>query len=102
MFLVLIAVATFFSTVLGGFFALRLKDRLHLILGFSAGAVLGVAFFDLLPEAVELSGGTHTPSLVFSIVALGFAIYLLLDRMLFFHEHSCSFCGNSNRGAFGA
>ena len=47
----LIATATFLSTILGGLFALQLKDRLHLILGFSAGAVIGVAFFDLIPES---------------------------------------------------
>jgi hypothetical protein len=39
---------------MGGLLALRLRDKLHLILGFSAGAVIGVAFFDLLPEAVTL------------------------------------------------
>ena len=49
----LIALAAFVATLLGGFFALRLSDKLHLILGFSAGAIIGVAFFDLLPEAIE-------------------------------------------------
>jgi len=39
------------ATLLGGLFALRYQDKLHLILGFSAGAVLGVALFDLLPES---------------------------------------------------
>lgn len=71
----------------GGLFALRLKDRLHLILGFSAGAVLGVAFFDLLPEAVALAGALRTPTFIFSFVALGFVAYLLLDRIFFFHGH---------------
>jgi ZIP family zinc transporter len=43
------SIATFMSTLLGGLFALYLRDRLHLILGFSAGALLGAAFFDLIP-----------------------------------------------------
>ena len=47
----LIALAAFSSTLAGGLLALGLRDKLHLILGFSAGAVIGVAFFDLLPEA---------------------------------------------------
>lgn len=85
--LILIAIAAFAATMLGGLFALRLKDRLHLILGFSAGAVLGVAFFDLLPEAVELAGKAAKPSFVFLIVALGFTLYLLLDRLFFLHGH---------------
>ena len=53
MLLIGIAAAAFVSTLLGGLLALRLRDKLHLILGFSAGAVIGVAFFDLLPEAVN-------------------------------------------------
>lgn len=92
--------AAFLTTLLGGLFALRLKDSLHLILGFSAGAVIGVAFFDLLPEALHLSeqsGSTRAPL----FIALGFVCYMLLDRIIFFnaqheahhhgeHEHSHS------------
>ena len=40
--LILIAIATFVSTMLGGLFALKFKDKLHLILGFSAGAVVAM------------------------------------------------------------
>jgi ZIP family zinc transporter len=80
----LIAVAAFCSTFLGGLFALRFKDKLHLILGFSAGAVLAVAFFDLLPEALELSDGYPT-SLTVSLVGLGFVIYMILDRAIVLH-----------------
>lgn len=78
---VLIGIATFIATMLGGVFALRLKDRLHLILGFSAGAVVGVALFDLLPEAVDLDDGASGIH-VTSFVALGFFAYLLLDRLV--------------------
>jgi zinc transporter ZupT len=46
------------ATLLGGSFALKYQDKLHLILGFSAGAVLGVALFDLLPESLDLAGKT--------------------------------------------
>lgn len=77
---ILIAIATFFSTLFGGLFALRLKDKLHLILGFSAGAVLGVAFFDLLPESIGLADGRYSIALITSITALGFLVYMILDR----------------------
>jgi ZIP family zinc transporter len=87
MLLASIAVAAFAATFIGGLFALRLGRRLHLILGFSAGAVVAVAFFDLLPEAVEHGGKVFSSDTVIAITGLGFLIYLLLDRLLGFHAH---------------
>jgi len=81
----LLAPAAFGATMLGGLVALRLRDRLHLILGFSAGAVVGVAFFDLLPEAVHLTADTRTPAQTMLFVAIGFLFYLLLDRLALLH-----------------
>ncbi|HEY2145579.1 MAG TPA: ZIP family metal transporter [Steroidobacteraceae bacterium] len=91
-----IAVAAFLSTVAGGLLALRLRDSLHLILGFSAGAVIGVAFFDLLPEAMNFGAPFHAPSTVFSWTAVGFLSYLVLDRILRIHGDSAA------RGRFAA
>jgi zinc transporter ZupT len=97
--IILISLATFLSTLFGGMFALRFKDKLHLILGFSAGAVIGVAFFDLLPEAISLGGSYFGISTVTSLVALGFAVYLILDRFVFFHSHDDA---HQERGTLGA
>jgi zinc transporter ZupT len=83
--LVVIAAAAFLSTFLGGLLALKLHDKLHLILGFSAGAVIGVAFFDLLPEAIGFGERFHSPAVILSFTALGFLSYLVLDRILLFH-----------------
>ena len=85
MLLLIIAAAAFLSTLTGGLLALRLRDKLHLILGFSAGAVIGVAFFDLLPEAVNFGAQFHAPATILSWTALGFLSYLVLDRILLFH-----------------
>lgn len=99
--LLLIGIATFLATFMGGLFALSLRDRLHLILGFSAGAILAVAFFDLLPEALELGGATHANATIASFVGLGFVLYLLLDRILFFHSHDAD-DGHTHKGVLGA
>ena len=80
--LLLIGIGASIMTFTGGYFALYFKDRLHLMLGFSAGAVMGVALFDLVPEAIEISKGHHDLSIIMAFVALGFAIYLVVERML--------------------
>lgn len=89
-----IGIAAMFMTYIGGFFALYFKDRLHLILGYSAGAVMGVALFDLIPEAINMGINQHIPETInmvikhydvasiTSFVALGFALYLLVDRFI--------------------
>lgn len=83
----LIALAASAATFIGGSFALRFRDKLHLILGFSAGAVAGVALFDLLPEAIELGTKYHEASTVALFVGLGFFGYLILDRLILLHTH---------------
>ncbi len=86
--LIFIASATFVATFIGGLFALRFRDKSHLILGFSAGAVIAVAFFDLLPESLELGKGFYEPSSILAFVAAGFFAYLILDRLIFLHAHT--------------
>jgi zinc transporter ZupT len=86
--LIFIAIAAFTATLIGGLFAIYLKDNRHLVLGFSAGAVIGVAFFDLLPEALDLAGKEFSTANVTAFVALGFVLYMLLDRFVGFHSHS--------------
>ena len=88
-----IAAATCVATMIGGWVGISLRDRLHLVLAFSAGAVIGVAFFDLLPEAVELGGSAAPHPLVsartiLAIAGLGFLLYLLLDRSLPSHAET--------------
>ena len=106
--IILISIATFFATLLGGLFALKLKDKLHLVLGFSAGAVIAVAFFDLMPESLDLGGKYFSVNTMLSITALGFVIYLLLDRLVFLHfhdhanEHTDEPTNAPNRGILGA
>ncbi len=100
----IIAFLTVISTFLGGLFAIRAKDKLHLILGFSAGAVIGVAFFDLLPESFDLASKSHGFNFVTTFIAMGFVIYLLLDRFFSMHRHDdCDHCEEkTHNGKLGA
>lgn len=100
--IILITIAAFVTTLVGGLFALRLKDRLHLILGFSAGAIIAVAFFDLLPEALELVGSVYSVSTVLTATVVGFALYLVLDRSFFHHDNEEGEEHHSHRGTIGA
>jgi len=50
---IILSAATFFSTMFGGLFAVRFKNKLHLIMGFTAGVLLGVVAFDIFPEIIE-------------------------------------------------
>src|SRR4051812_36468613 len=83
---VLLALSTFVSTGLGGLFALRNRDRLHLILGFTAGVILGVVAFDVLPEIAELSEQTgHDFKLAMIALVAGFLFFHTVEKTLLVH-----------------
>jgi ZIP family zinc transporter len=69
---------------------------LTVFIGFSSGAVIGVALFDLLPEALEAARQIQSPRVVTTAVGAGFAAYLLLDRLPRFLQP-----GSSSRGHLG-
>lgn len=85
--IILVIFATVICTLLGGFFAIKFKDKLHLILGFSAGTILGVALFDLLPEAISLTSNSLDIHAIMILVAVGFASYLFIDRLFSLEKH---------------
>ncbi|HVW72137.1 MAG TPA: ZIP family metal transporter [Rhizomicrobium sp.] len=98
-----IAVAAFAATMIGGIFAISLRDRLHLVLGFSAGAVIGVAFFDLMPEALESGSAIWSSRTVMLLCAAGFFLYTLLDRAIILHTGGeGEDCHHHTRGWMGA
>ncbi|MDR3547701.1 MAG: ZIP family metal transporter [Candidatus Pacebacteria bacterium] len=80
--LLLIGIATGISTFVGGSLALRFNNRIHLILGFSAGAVIGVALFDLLTEALSIGQQYYPIATITATVGIGFMAYMLLDRII--------------------
>src|ERR1700710_1581706 len=81
------ATLTFVSTLVGGLFALRYQDRLHLILGFTAGVLLGVVSFDLLPEIMIKVAGLHLdPVQPMVTLAAGFLFFHVVEKALILHH----------------
>lgn len=85
----LVSLSTFFSTLFGGLFALRHRKRLHLIMGFTAGVLVGLVAFDLLPEIFSLVTEQKVNS-VGPMLALvgGFLLFHIAEKsMLIHHAH---------------
>lgn len=105
MYILMTALAASVATFIGGLFALRFRDKLHLTLGFSAGAVAGVALFDLLPEAIGLSAEYYSAETIALFIAFGFFCYFIFDRLILLHtncdDELCS-PQTESRGSFGA
>lgn len=102
----LIVAASAAATFVGGLFALRLKDKLHLALGFSAGAIIALALFELIPEALELAETVYDAHSIMAYVALGFFAYAMLDRLTSLHAHTdaddCAAHERTSLGVVGA
>ena len=84
---ILLALATFVSTGLGGLFCIREKNRLHLVMGFTAGVLLGVVSFDILPEImkqVKESNVGATPVMIALVV--GFLLFHIVEKLIVIHH----------------
>ena len=84
---ILLTASTFISTFFGGLIGIRFKDKLHLILGFTAGVLLGVVSFDILPEIMELTNQTGMQvQLPMIALVLGFLVFHILEKTLLIHH----------------
>ena len=95
-----LAALTVIATFMGGLLALRAKDRFHLVLGLSAGLLLGLVGFDLLPEIFEMNsselGGVKTISLA---LISGFLFLHFLEQFVGSHEPAESDYGHDHKHA---
>lgn len=97
---VLLSIATFFSTYFGGLFSIKNKDRLHKIMGFTAGVLIGVVFFDIFPEIIDLIKENNF-SVTGAMVALvlGFLIFHILEKtILIHHSHEDEYAEHRHAG----
>jgi ZIP family zinc transporter len=84
---ILLTIATFFSTSIGGLFSIKYKDKIHQIMGFTAGVLLGVVFFDIFPEIIKLikENNFGTNGAMIALV-LGFLIFHILEKTILIHH----------------
>ena len=106
---IILAASTAIATTTGGYLAIKSRDRLHLVLGLSAGLLLGLVAFDLLPEIFELNTQEflHAPAASIALVA-GFLLLHFYEQIFGSHEPAESDYGHDHdhtssiAGAFGA
>ena len=100
MLVIALAATTVLATFSGGMLALRAKDRFHLVLGLSAGLLLGLVGFDLLPEIFEMNTnnliGVRTTSV--ALIA-GFLSLHFIEQFAGSHEPAESDYGHEHTHA---
>lgn len=78
---------TFVSTTLGGLFAIKNHNRLHYVMSFTAGVLLAVCFFDILPEAFNIVSENKLNITPLSIaIVLGFIAFHILEKTILIHN----------------
>lgn len=83
---ILLSLATFVSTLLGGLTALKKADKLHRLLGFTAGVVIGVVAFDLLPEIFKNVGHGITDREAMIALVCGFLVFHVVEKSILIHH----------------
>ena len=85
---IILALATFISTIIGGVVIVKLRRYLHYFFAFAAGTLIAVSFLDLLPESLGLANSINFPIRnVLLTVVLSFFAYTLLERFFLTHAH---------------
>jgi zinc transporter ZupT len=83
----LLTIGSFLSTLTGGLFGVRYRARLSLIISFTAGVLVGVAFFDILPEVfrtITKNNLSVTPPMV--AIVVGFLAIHTLEKLAVIHS----------------
>ncbi|KKT16229.1 MAG: Zinc/iron permease [Parcubacteria group bacterium GW2011_GWB1_43_6] len=90
---IIFSIVAFFSILLGGFFAIKLKNRLHFIMAFAAGILLGVVSFDIFPEIIEqIKINDFEPLTIMIALVIGFLLFHILEKtILIHHSHEADY-----------
>jgi ZIP family zinc transporter len=96
-----LASLTVLSTFLGGTVALRFRRELTTLIALTGGIVVGVALFDVLPEAIDTVGNSGR---VTELVGAGFLFFFFAERLVVLHhrDEPEQARGHAQVGALGA
>ncbi len=83
---ILLSAGTFVSTMLGGLTGLKNRDQLHRLLGLTAGVVMGVVSFDLLPEIFSSLGHGITARDAMIALICGFLLFHVVEKSILIHH----------------
>jgi ZIP family zinc transporter len=80
---IILGVCAFLASLAGGYVALKNQDKLQRLLGLTAGIVMGVVVFGLLPEIMELAEST-TRDITTAMIALmaGFLVFHIVEKSI--------------------
>ena len=83
---------SFFSTLIGGLFTLKsTRIPVKYFFAFAAGALIGVSFFDIMPEVIDITSAPNAPVPIVTVmgsIVVAFLFFHVLDRIIVIHSMS--------------
>lgn len=84
---VLLSVLAAVAALAGGLLAIKNRKNINLALGFTAGIILGLVAFDLLPEIAEITASLGM-DMIWPMIALvsGFLLFHIIEKAILIHH----------------
>lgn len=89
MLVLILTIAASIAALVGGYTALKSRKQLHAAMALTAGLVLGLVSFDLLPEIFEgAESAKIDPVWPMVMFAGGFLLFHIVEKFILVHEHA--------------
>jgi zinc transporter ZupT len=83
----LLSITAAAAALIGGLAAIRGRKNLNQALGFTAGVILGLVAFDLLPEIFNIVGRTDlSPTAPMIALVVGFLAFHIVEKFILIHH----------------
>lgn len=87
MIVIILAIAAAIAAFAGGWLAIKLQNYLDLALGVTAGIILGLVAFDLLPEIFKISDTEHlSTTWPMTTFVGGFLAFHIIEKFILLHQ----------------